>query len=70
MARSNYSYAKRLKEIARQKKQEEKRQRKLSKTEPVAAAEGESQAAGEQNHTGSMPEGAKSGDQAQSKPEA
>lgn len=33
MARSNYSYAKRLKEIARQKKQEEKRQRKQAKAE-------------------------------------
>ncbi len=33
MARSNYSYAKRLKEIARQKKQEEKRLKKQAKSE-------------------------------------
>lgn len=33
MARSNYSYAKRLKEINRQKKQEEKRLRKQAKAE-------------------------------------
>lgn len=41
MARSNYSYAKRLKEIARQKKQEEKRLKKKAKSE--GRLEGEAQ---------------------------
>lgn len=41
MSRSNYSYAKRLKEIARQKKQEEKRLKKQAKAE--GRQDGESQ---------------------------
>ncbi len=47
MARSNYSYAKRLKEIARQKKQEEKRLRKQAKA-GTAPDEGPRPAGGEQ----------------------
>jgi hypothetical protein len=35
LARSNYSYAKRQKELARQKKQEEKRLRKQHRHEPA-----------------------------------
>lgn len=34
MARTNYNFEKRQKEIARKKKQEEKRQRKVEKGEP------------------------------------
>lgn len=55
MARSNYSYAKRLKEIARQKKQEEKRLRKQAKSGP-APDEGLRPAGGEQE--GGAPEAA------------
>jgi hypothetical protein len=35
LARSNYSYKKRQKELARMKKQEEKRKRKLDKGNPA-----------------------------------
>lgn len=43
MARTNYSFAKRQKEIERKKKQEEKRLRRQSKgKEDEAAAEGQS----------------------------
>lgn len=34
MARINFNYEKRQKELARQKKKEEKRQRKMNKTAP------------------------------------
>ncbi|MFU8818672.1 MAG: hypothetical protein ACNA74_02985 [Desulfurivibrio sp.] len=50
MARINFNYEKRQKELARQKKKEEKRQRKLSKNnpesleQPTVAPTGESDA--------------------------
>ena len=46
MAKPNYSYAKRQKDLARKKKQEEKRLRKASKKEARPEA-GASQAPGE-----------------------
>jgi hypothetical protein len=39
LARTNYNFEKRQKEIARKKKQEEKRQRKVEKGEPEANGE-------------------------------
>lgn len=57
MARSNYSYAKRLKEIARQKKQEEKRLKKQAKAGP-APDEGLRPAGGGQEGQEQEPAGA------------
>ena len=42
MARNQYSYAKRQRDLAKQKKKEEKRLRKLAKNNPSPAVEGES----------------------------
>jgi hypothetical protein len=53
MAKPNYQFEKRQRDIAKKKKQDEKRSRKLSKDEtpagesPDAAPEGAAQAAGE-----------------------
>ena len=40
MAKPNYSYAKRQREIAKKQKKEEKRQRKLAESQPEATEEG------------------------------
>ena len=62
MAKSNYSYAKRLKEIARQKKQEEKRLRKQQAKAGPSADEGLRAAGGEQQEVnGQEPAGMESG---------
>jgi len=52
LARENYSYKKRMKELARKKKQEGKRQRRLDKKN-VQPIEGETQVSNENSEQGS-----------------
>ena len=53
MAKPNFSFQKRQKEIARQKKKEEKKQRKLEKT--AVPGEGQDQASTEASQEGNPP---------------
>jgi len=47
LARDNYSFKKRIKELARKKKQDEKKQRKLDKKNSLIAGETPEVAAGQ-----------------------